>query len=42
MASVLSYDYECMDKTMTDSEFDAMCALYEYYKATIAYRNSLQ
>jgi len=42
MASVLSYDYECMDKTRTDSEFDAMCALYEYYKATIAYRNSLQ
>jgi len=39
-ASVLSYAYECMGVTNIDSEYDAMCALYEYYKATVAYKNS--
>ena len=37
--SALSYVYECINDPGDALEYDAMCALYEYYKATIAYRN---
>ena len=36
-ASALSYIYECINKPNSDSEYDAMSAMYEYYKAAVAY-----
>ena len=39
-ASALSYVYECINAPKYASELYAMAALYEYYKATIAYKNS--
>ena len=39
-ASVLSYTYECINKPTDYSELYAMSALYEYYKATLAYKNA--
>ena len=37
-ASALSYAYECLTDTHYNSEISAFGALYEYYKATIAYK----
>ena len=37
-ASAISYLYECISKPNSDLEFDAMCAMYEYYKAAVAYK----
>jgi len=43
-ASALSYAYDVMSlyaqntTAMTKESFDGMCALYEYYKATVAYK----
>ena len=37
-ASVLSYIYECINDPGDSLEYDAMSALYEYYKAAVAYK----
>ena len=37
-ASAISYLYECISKPNSDLEFDAMCAMYEYYKAAVAFK----
>ncbi|MBO4876746.1 MAG: BspA family leucine-rich repeat surface protein [Ruminococcus sp.] len=38
-AGALSYAYECIAGPKNDPEYDAMCALYEYYKAAVEYKN---
>ena len=37
-ASALSYAYTAVQDPVSDSELYAMCALYDYYKAALAYR----
>ena len=37
-ASAVSFLYECISKPNSDLEFDAMCAMYEYYKAAVAFK----
>lgn len=39
-ASALSFVYDCLDDPRYRSETCAMGAMYEYYKATVAYKNS--
>ncbi|WP_297956336.1 hypothetical protein [uncultured Ruminococcus sp.] len=39
-ASVLSYVYDCLVDPLDRTETCAMGALYEYYKATLAYKNA--
>lgn len=36
--SALSYAYECVKAPLDTTEYNAMCALYDYYKATVAYK----
>ena len=39
-ASVLSYAYECLSITKDNDTLDAMCALYDYFKYTDAYKKN--
>ncbi|MBO4877945.1 MAG: hypothetical protein J5501_08070 [Ruminococcus sp.] len=37
-ACALSYVYKCINSPTSDLEFDAMRAMYEYYKAAVVYK----
>lgn len=37
-ASAMSYVYACITDSRGDEEYNAMCALYEYWQATLAYK----